>query len=117
MDFEVPEDAKWTRQKLIDELLRTQNDDGSWALNEAFGIPSIDVTGMALIGLSPYKDQVKVKAALDRAVDWLAAQQTDGGFDGGAFVGGINSEAASQVIIGLSAYGIDSAGEKFTQNG
>lgn len=106
--FAVPEDAKWTRQKLIDELLRTQNGDGSWPLNEQYNTPSIDITAMALIGLGPYKNQPKVKEALDNAVDYLASVQTDdGGFDGGSFVGGITSEAASQVIIGLSTYGID----------
>lgn len=116
--FSVPDDAKWTREKLIAELLRTQNDDGSWALNEAFSVPSVDITGMALIALSTYKDQPAVRAALDRAVEWLSSVQTDsGGFDGGDYVGGITSEAASQVIIGLSAYGIDAAGEKFTKNG
>src|SRR5699024_2315677 len=101
--FSVPDDARWTRQKLIDELLRTQNEDGSWSLNEFSGI-SIDITAMALIGLSPYSDQPKVKEALDKTVDFLSNVQTDnGGFDGGSFVGGITSEAASQAIIGLTA--------------
>ncbi|WP_088052699.1 fibronectin type III domain-containing protein [Virgibacillus dakarensis] len=114
--FDVPEDAKWTRQKLIDELLRTQNDDGSWNLNENFDTPSIDITAMAIIGLSPYKDRAAVKKALDGAVNYLSSVQTkEGGFDGGSFVGGITSEAASQVIIGLTAYGIDPTGKKFTK--
>ncbi|WP_052345731.1 DUF4430 domain-containing protein [Paucisalibacillus sp. EB02] len=117
-NFPVPEDAKWTRQALIDELLRTQNDDGSWSLNEMFDTPSVDITGMALTGLSPYKDQPAVREALDRAVNWLSSVQTDnGGFDGGDFVGGITSEATSQVIIGLSAYGIDPTSQAFTKNG
>ncbi|MFD1849448.1 prenyltransferase/squalene oxidase repeat-containing protein [Oceanobacillus bengalensis] len=116
--YDVPSDARWNRQGLIDELLRTQNDNGSWALNEAFGTPSVDITGMALIALSPYRDQPKVREALDKTVEWLSSVQTEeGGFDGGSFVGGITSEAASQVIIGLSAYGIDAAGEQFTKNG
>ncbi|GGA92522.1 DUF4430 domain-containing protein [Ornithinibacillus halotolerans] len=117
-NFPVPEDAKWTRQGLIDELLRTQNEDGSWSLNEMFATPSVDITGMALIGLSPYKDQPAVRDALDRAVDWLSSVQSDnGGFDGGDFIGGITSEATSQVIIGLTAYGIDPTAEIFTKNG
>ncbi|MBC5636757.1 DUF4430 domain-containing protein [Ornithinibacillus sp. BX22] len=116
--FSVPEDAKWTRQRLIEELIRTQNEDGSWSLNSDFSTPSVDITGMALIGLSPYKDQPAVSSALDRAVQWLSNVQTeDGGFDGGDFVGGITSEAAAQVIIGLTAYGIDPTSEPFTKNG
>lgn len=118
LQFPVPDDAKWTRQKLIDELLRTQNDDGSWSLNEYFDIPSVDITGMALIGLSPYQEQEAVKQALDRGVAWLSIVQTDnGGFDGGDFVGGITSEATAQVIIGLTSYGIDPTSELFTKNG
>src|SRR5699024_567135 len=117
-NFEVPDDAKWTRQNLIDELLSTQNEDGSWHLNENFESPSIDITAMALIGLSPYKDQPEVKEALDKAVEWLSDKQSNnGGFDGGDFVGGITNEAASQVIIGLTAYGINPTDEQFTKNG
>ncbi len=118
LSFPVPEDARWTRQDLIDELLQSQNEDGSWSLNPMYPDPSVDITGMALIGLSPYKEQPAVREALNSAVDWLSSVQTDnGGFDGGDFVGGITSEATSQVIIGLSSYGIDPAGEQFTKNG
>ncbi|MEN2766877.1 DUF4430 domain-containing protein [Ornithinibacillus xuwenensis] len=116
--YTVPSDAKWNRQRLIAELLRTQNEDGSWNLNEYFSSPSIDITAMAITGLSPYKDQAPVKEALDKAVDYLSSVQTDeGGFDGGSFVGGVTSEATSQVIIGLTAYGIDPTGSDFTKNG
>src|SRR5690625_830554 len=118
LSFPVPEDARWTRQDIINELLRSQNEDGSWSLNPIYPDPSVDITGMALIGLSPYKDQPAVSEALDSAVVWLSSVQTEnGGFDGGDFVGGITSEATSQVIIGLSSYGIDPAGEQFTKNG
>ncbi|MDY0410240.1 hypothetical protein ACFFIS_15140 [Virgibacillus soli] len=116
--FDVPDDARWTRQSLVNELLRTQNKDGSWNLNEAFGSPSVDITAMALIGLSPYKDQPLVEEALDKATNWLSSiQKQNGGFDGGDFVGGITSEAASQVIIGLTSYGIDPTSELFTKSG
>lgn len=118
INFDVPDDAKWTRQKLIDELLSTQNEDGSWSLNDILPSPSVDITAMALIGLSPYKNQPKVESALDEAVAWLSSIQTDnGGFDGGDFVGGITSEAASQVMIGLTAYGINPTNKQFTKNG
>src|SRR5690606_29966899 len=113
-----PSDAKWNRQRLIEELLRTQNEDGSWNLNEYFDSPSIDITAMAITGLSPYKDQEPVKKALDKAVNYLSSIQTnEGGFDGGSFVGGVTSEATSQVIIGLTSYGIDPTGHTFTKNG
>ncbi|MFC0014322.1 MULTISPECIES: prenyltransferase/squalene oxidase repeat-containing protein [Allobacillus] len=117
-NYEVPNDAKWTRQKLINELLNNQNEDGSWHLNANFDSPSIDITAMALTGLSPYNEQEEVRKSIDSAVNWLSDIQTEeGGFDGGSFVGGITSEAASQVIIGLSANGIDPTNEDFVKNG
>ncbi len=116
--FEVPSDAKWKRQQLIIELLNNQNEDGSWHLNSSFDSPSIDITAMALIGLSPYNDQPEVRDSIDSAVHWLQQVQTEnGGFDGGDFVGGITSEAASQAIIGLSANEINPVNEDFTKNG
>lgn len=117
-NYPVPENARWTREKLIDELLANQNIDGSWHLSNLYESPSIDITAMALTALSPYKDQLKVRSALEKTVQYLSTIQTEtGGFDGGAFVGGITSEATSQVIIGLTAYGIDPTSEQFTKNG
>lgn len=117
LQYDVPQDARWTRQQLVDELLSKQNDDGSWHLSDLFDSPSIDITAMAMIALSKYKDQPEVDAALEKTVEYLSSIQTDnGGFDGGSFVGGITSEAASQVIIGLTAYGIDPAGKLFTKD-
>src|SRR5690625_3194940 len=72
---------------------------------------------MAIIALSAYKDQLDVDKAIQKAINYLSEIQTDnGGFDGGSFVGGITSEAASQVIIGLTAYGIDPTGDLFTKD-
>lgn len=114
----IPEDARWSRQAIINELLRTQLDDGSWSLNELYPSSSVDVTAMALTGLAPYKNQSEVKDALDKAVHYLSETQgAEGGFDGGSSVGGITSEATAQVIIGLTAYDIDPTSEKFTKEG
>lgn len=118
LNFEVPEGSNWDRQQLIAALLSNQNDDGSWPLNPMIGGSDIDITGMALTGLSPYHNQTEVREALDHAVKWLSSVQTEhGGFDGGDFVGGITSEATAQVIIGLTSYGIDPTDEQFTKNG
>lgn len=117
LNFEVPENARWTRQDLIDELLNNQNEDGSWHLSDLFESPSIDITAMAMIALSKYKDQPEVDTALTKTVNYLSSVQTDnGGFDGGSVVGGVTSEAASQAIIGLTAYGIDPTSELFTKD-
>ncbi|WJV19710.1 terpene cyclase/mutase family protein [Rossellomorea marisflavi] len=114
--FEVPSNAKWTRQKLIDELLKQQNEDGSWSLSAYMSGPSYDITAMALIALAPYtSSQGNVKKAVDSALSFLSAeQQSSGGFDD-PFVGGTSSEATSQVIIALTSNGIDPTSKAFTK--
>ncbi|CAM3228909.1 DUF4430 domain-containing protein [Filibacter tadaridae] len=116
--YEVPADAKWTRDKLVTELLNNQKSDGSWSLSASTtGTTSIDITAMALIALAPYQDKSNAKTAIDDAVAFLAEKQgSTGGFNE-AFVGGITSEATSQVIIALTANGIDPRSEGFTKNG
>lgn len=115
--FDVPNDAKWTREKLVDALIKAQRDDGAWNLNDAYPNASIDVTAMVMTALAPYTEQPKVKESIDHAVSYLSSIQTDeGGFDGGDFVGGITSEATSQVIIALTANGIDPTSEQFTKS-
>lgn len=117
-NYEVPNNARWDRQKLVTELLKYQKEDGSWSLmSSTTGSSSVDITAMALTALAPYNGQARVEQAVERAVRYLSAQQGNtGGFDD-PFVGGISSEATSQVIIGLTANGIDPRGEQFTKNG
>src|SRR5690625_3588799 len=116
-EFSEPIESKWNRTKLIEELLNNQNDDGSWALNPSFPSASFDITAMAIIGLAPYKDQPEVKESIERAINFLSENQNDEGGFTESFVGGTSSEATSQTIIGLTAYGMDPTDEKFTKNG
>ena len=118
-NFAVPENARWNRESIIAELIKNQREDGSWSLQ--IGVPdaktSYDITAMALIGLAPYKEQAPVKAAIDKAVDFLSEHQGPTGGFNEAFVGGISSEATSQVIIGLTANNLDPQSDHFTKNG
>lgn len=116
-NYIVPENAKWNRDKLIKELLKTQKTDGSWSLEATTkGSTSIDITAMALTALAPYNNQLEVRQAIDKAVQYLSnAQGSSGGFQE-SFVGGISSEATAQVIIGLTANGIDPRSQAFTKN-
>ncbi|PIC96244.1 hypothetical protein CSV69_07125 [Sporosarcina sp. P26b] len=117
-NYSVPENARWNREKIVAELLRTQLVDGSWSLaNDPPGKTSYDITAMALIGLAPYTDQPAVKNAVEQAVNFLSKNQgATGGFNE-EFVGGISSEATSQIIIGLTANNINPQSEMFTKNG
>ena len=116
-NFPEPFDSKWNREKLIKELLNNQHDDGSWSLSTSFQSPSIDITAMAITGLAPYKDQPEVDEAIQGALHYLSSVQNDQGGFTESFVGGTSSEATSQAIIALTAYGMDPTDEMFTKDG
>jgi hypothetical protein len=104
-----------TREKLIQVILDAQLNDGGWDLSADKADP--DMTAMAIQALAPYyKTNETVKAAVDKALEALSAlQRTDGGFDSW---GTVNSESCAQVIVALTALGIDpTADSRFVQNG
>ena len=104
-----------TREKLIETILGAQLNDGGWNLSADKADP--DMTAMAIQALAPYyKTNETVKAAVDKALEALSAlQRTDGGF--GSW-GTINSESCDQVIVALTALGIDpTTDSRFIKNG
>ena len=98
--IEIPDTAKWSRESMIDALLKYQNKEGCFGLyDNKYG--SVDMTGMSLQALARYavKD-TKVENAVKKAVSWLgSAVQDDYGYG--------NPESTAQVLIALSALGID----------
>lgn len=104
-----------TREKLIQVILDAQLPDGGWNLSGENADP--DMTAMAIQALAPYyKTNETVKAAVDKALEALSAlQRSDGGF--GSW-GTVNSESCAQVIVALTALGIDpTADSRFVKNG
>ena len=104
-----------TREKLIQVILDAQLPDGGWNLSAENADP--DMTAMAIQALAPYyKTNETVKAAVDKALEALSAlQRSDGGFDSW---GTVNSESCAQVIVALTALGIDpTADSRFVKNG
>ena len=104
-----------TREKLIQVILDAQLPDGGWNLSAENADP--DMTAMAIQALAPYyKTNETVKAAVDKALEALSAlQRNDGGF--GSW-GTVNSESCAQVIVALTALGIDpTTDSRFIKNG
>lgn len=102
-----------SRQMYVDYILSRQLDNGGWNLTAAGGAgqAGADITGMVLQALAPYQDQPKVKAATEKALACLSQlQKADGGY-------GDSSESAVQVIVGLSALGIDLEDTRFVKQG
>ena len=104
-----------TREKLIQVILDAQLPGGGWNLSGENA--DTDMTAMAIQALAPYyKTNETVKAAVDKALEALSAlQRGDGGF--GSW-GTVNSESCAQVIVALTALGIDPATDsRFVKNG
>ena len=104
-----------TREKLIETILGAALEDGGWTLSGTKADP--DMTAMAIQALAPYyKTNETVKAAVDKALDVLSGlQQGDGGF--GSW-GTVNSESCAQVLVALTALGLDpTCDSRFVKNG
>ncbi|MDR1245992.1 MAG: hypothetical protein LBK57_03075 [Clostridiales Family XIII bacterium] len=108
----VPGGAKQTRESLLDYILSHKTGDG-WAYSGSR--PDPDMTGMALYAIAPYRDRLDVKMAGEAAIKWLSENQDeDGGYKS---YGASNSESCSQVICGVTAWGVDPQSEAFTKAG
>lgn len=93
-----------TRDALIDYILSAQLTDGGWAFfGENF---EPDMTGIVMQALTPYyKDNGKVKAAVDKALKLLSENQNDDGTY--TSYGSPNCENSAQIVTALSGLGID----------
>ena len=96
--------SRFTSDSVVDTILSMQYGDGGWALFGDLG--DIDVTAMTVQALAPhYNSRSDVSEAVDRALDFLSYRQQDNG--GYSSFGTPNPESASQVLVALSALGID----------
>lgn len=104
LHYTVPEDARFTREYMIEQLLTYQWEDGSFGIGRN-GRGDVDITAMALQALAPYAGRQDVKKAVDSALDWLSLSMTETG----TFLsyGNESAEATAQVIIALCALGMD----------
>ena len=115
-DYEIPA-GDVTRESLIDAILATQLSDGGWAMSSVATAGDADLTGMAVQALAPYyKTDAEVKTAVDKALVCLSAMQlADGSFGS---VDGSCAESTAQVIVALTAMGIDPVkDQRFVKNG
>ncbi|ONK21082.1 hypothetical protein BLX87_23510 [Bacillus sp. VT-16-64] len=130
MRYKVPKDASADRNDMIQAILRMQLPDGGFSLHGPQTDP--DMTAMALQALAPYynSEQVytyeqkaaeekvtkTVRQAVDEAIETLSTLQLDDG--GYASQEAENVESIAQVIVALTALGIDPLqDERFIKNG
>lgn len=108
---EVPADARYSRQDMLDAIVSAQLPEGGFSLGG--GAMDVDITAMALQALAPYREQYQ--EVIDAALNALSAAQTvTGGFESW---GAQSSESCAQVILALTALDIDpTADERFQKN-
>ncbi|MBQ8942915.1 MAG: DUF4430 domain-containing protein [Clostridia bacterium] len=99
--------AKYSKEEVIEKLLSEQYEDGGWALNTTVGVSDVDITAMTVQCLAPYyKENARVKSAVDGALALLSAKQrNNGGFS--SYYSDENPESAAQVIVALTSLGIN----------
>ena len=98
---EVPADARYSRQDMLDAIVSAQLPEGGFSLGG--GEMDVDITAMALQALAPYREQYQ--EVIDAALSALsAAQAANGGFESW---GAQNSESCAQVLLALTALDID----------
>ncbi|MDP4107584.1 MAG: DUF4430 domain-containing protein [Bacillota bacterium] len=108
VNFPIPSSATWTEEKLINQLLSAQQQDGHWSLNSTDSSSDIDITAMVLTALAPYKDQTEVKDHITKALEYLSSQYLASKVD--------NSSTAAQIVLALSSLGIDANGSTFIKD-
>lgn len=97
-----------TRDALVDVILESEIAGGGWALSGS--VPDVDMTAMALTSLAPYRaSRADVAAAVERGLSVLSSLQGEDGGYGDA--GSASSESCAQVVVALSALGIDPASD------
>lgn len=97
-----------TRDALVDAVLDSEIAGGGWALSGS--VPDVDMTAMALTSLAPYRGaRADAAAAIERGLSVLSSLQGEDGGCGDA--GSASSESCAQVVVALSALGIDPASD------
>ena len=104
-NYQMPSDATATEETLVNAILKSELKDGGFAYTGKKA--DVDMTAMALQALAPYYDSREdVKAAVNRGLKWLSGvQNKDGSFN--EIFGSECAESTAQVIVALTALGID----------
>ncbi len=87
----------------LDALLALRCPDGGWAVRGQAA--DVDTTAMALQALAPHRERPTVSEAVEEALTFLSLHQLSTG-DWAAF-GTPNAESTAQVLVTLTALGID----------
>ena len=98
---QVPGDARFTREAMLQAIASAQEPDGGFGL--VSGKSDVDITAMALQALAPYASEYS--ETVDAALSYLAASMNENCRY--SSYGSESAESSAQVILALCALGID----------
>lgn len=100
---------------LVEEVLTYRQPSGGFGTSSKATTADPDLTAMAITALAPYTANEEVRTALDPAIAYLSAAQTENG----AFIAHNteNAETVAQVIVALCAAGVKMDDARFIKNG
>ncbi|MBQ8496365.1 MAG: DUF4430 domain-containing protein [Clostridia bacterium] len=109
------QNGEWTASIVKEKLLSLQHKDGGFSVSGEYS--DVDATAMTVQALAPYyKKDADVAISVENALAFLSARQSENG-DFSSY-GVPNPESTAQVMIALSALGIDSETDgRFIKNG
>lgn len=106
--YAIADDALWTRERLIGEIVSLSKANGGWSWDPTSTDADEDTTAMVISALAPYCDtQTEAAEAVNRAVAYLQGVQKDSGCFGYGDNGNANTTAV--VILAAAAIGQDAA--------
>ena len=98
---QVPKDARFTREDMIQAIVTVQEPDGGFGL--APGSSNIDITAMALQALAPYGDAHP--DVIEAGLNYLSNAMNEECLY--TYMGEESAESSAQVVLALCALGID----------
>lgn len=104
-NYDLSTEAKYskiTRTQLVNDLVKDQLEDGSFAWDLKWGSDK-DTTSMTATALAPYTKDDKVKAAVEKANDYLGKELGKQGGFYSEWAKGDSPETVSQFIINLTS--------------
>lgn len=110
--------SEYTASSLMTELLNLRCEDGGWSVTGKTS--DVDATAMALQALAPIYQSTSELTELTQAVEQATALLSERQLENGGFssYGAANPESAAQVLVALSALGIDAKTDtRFIKNG
>lgn len=97
---EIPENALWSKTGIVTEILKFQNEDGSFALNKG-GNGDADVTSYCLQALASYREEETIATAVESALAFLKTTVTE------KYTVSDNVYTTAQVLFALATLDID----------